>query len=102
MNPSKAVFTDVKELENIIREDYRCESVEFSTSYLDYSVEMSKKDMLDLYAELQKEFNGDEVIIPDGDYDEIYKGNFAEFIESCNELEGFKRFNDDEEVDFSF
>lgn len=98
-------YTDIDQpdiLIGYVQEDYEHQDVEFSTEYLDYDVKMSKYDIFEAYREMQRRFNGDTIEIPEEDYSEIYEGNLKVFIELCNELEGFKRFDDEEELDFCF
>ena len=76
-------------------ENYECGDEVFNaTSYLDFNVSMEKKKLLKIYADLQKEFNGDIVTYPDIG-DEKYIGDFAKFILSCNGKDGFCRTNED-------
>jgi Holliday junction resolvase-like predicted endonuclease len=100
-----AEYTDIEDpdiLLGIIQYDYEHQDSELTSLFFDYDVKMSKSDIFNVYQELQRQFNGDIIKVPEGDNLEIYEGNLKDFLESCNELEGFKRFNDEEEVDFTF
>lgn len=98
-------FTDIEsegQLLDFVQYAYKKDNVEFSSLFLDYDVKMKEQDIFNAYRKMQLRFNGDTIEIPEGDYSKIYEGNMKEFIEKCNDLEGFKRFDDEEELDFCF
>lgn len=102
------------EMIKTVWENYEKDDNELNSFYFDFDVEMKKSDILEAYAELQYEINGDEVVrvengvkmedlIPDDRaYDEIYSGNLREFLESFIGSKEFIRLNDDEVLDFIF
>ena len=103
-----------KGLYDHVVEEYRNNDVELNSLFFDVEVEMKKADIISVYAELQSDINGDlvcryeggaemEKLIPDDEYQDIYKGNCKEFLESFNNQERFRRYTDDgERLDFVF
>lgn len=110
------VATDI---ENKVFQDYRNESTELNALFFDFDVKMSKRELLELYFEIVYQINGDYVIrlddftfdktaekitvtgheakdlIPEGIYEDIYEGNYKDFLEAFNGRElvtGFFRF----------
>lgn len=124
MSDENKVYTNKEEIENRVYEDYRKYDTELNSLFFDFQVKAPEKVLLETYAEIQHTINGDYVIrledpeiegtgdcdsniwgkevdlIPEGEYDEIYEGNFKNFLESFNEKEletGFCRFMDVDE-----
>ena len=96
-------ITTKKALEEKVRkefwEDETCS--EFCGGYFDFDVSMPIADILEVYAILQDDFNGDEVSYPD-DVTGTYTGNCMKFLESCNGKPGYIRTCDEEQLDFVF
>lgn len=103
------IYTDTHEIKNKVLEDYRKESVELSSLFFDFEVKLPEKQLLEIYADIQHIINGDTVMrlenvqieetddpndniwgtkaenfIPVGMYENIYKGNYKDFLESFN------------------
>lgn len=121
-NKRNKIITSKKDLIKYIYSDYQKYAVELNSLHFDVNVKMSERDILEAYAEIQHNVNGDFVcrlenpsknciedniadeFIPNtslySKYDEIYEGNCKDFLESfCGkEYEtGFARLCDDEE-----
>lgn len=98
-----SVITTKKDLEEKIRkefwEDETC--CEFCGGHFELEVSMPKADILEVYADLQDDFNGDEVSFPDN-VEGVFTGNCREYLESCNNKPGYTRFSDGEQLDFVF
>lgn len=115
------VYTDPQEIENKVLDDYRENDVELNSLFFDFDVKLEKKALIEIYASLQHIINGDTVmrlenpiieqidenacniwgtemeLIPEGKYEDIYEGNFKDFLESFNDKEletGFCRIID--------
>ena len=124
MEPSLFVLCDAAEIEDKILEDYHNDNVEFNSLFCDFNVKLKARELLELYADIIHEINGDWVIrldsflydksvekitvtgheakdlIPEGMYEDIYEGNYKDFLKSFNGKElstGFFRFMDLEE-----
>ena len=120
----RKTYSNYDDIEQKILDDYENDDVELNHLFFDFNVEMSKGELLELYADIVCEINGDIVVrledmttyVVDGDreiwgkeieptipeelYDEMYKGNYMNFLQSYNgkELEtGLCRFIDCEE-----
>lgn len=120
------IYTDAADIEDYIFDEYRNYDSELNSLYFDFEVDgLTQAELLELYASIQEQINGDSVMrltdvvlegddpndmriwgkeadafIPEGEYQEIYKGNYKDFLESFNgrELEtGFCRVMDVEE-----
>ncbi len=120
------VYTDIDSIRNKVYDDYRKYATELNGLFFDFEVDMlTKAQLLQLYASIQKAINGDDVMrledviiegnepndmhiwgkeaenfIPEGKYQEIYKGNYKDFLESFNDREtetGFCRVLEAEE-----
>lgn len=111
MSGKNKVHTDIEEIKNRIYEDYRKYDTELNSLFFDFRVKASKKALLEAYAEIQHTINGDYVIrledpeiekindcdsniwgkevdlIPEGEYEDIYCGNYRDFLESFNDKE---------------
>lgn len=107
------VYEDIEEIKQKIYNDYRSESTELNSLFFNFNVKAPKEDLLQAYIEIQSIINGDIImhlenpqILEDGlikgcetdfhwgIYQEIYEGNYKDFLESFNgkELEtGFCR-----------
>ena len=85
-----SVITNKEELLSVVRKEYHNDSVEFSSAFFDFEVQMPVPEILDAYAELCEELNGDVV-----EYPTIkgvsYTGNCAEFLLSMNRLPKYVR-----------
>ena len=109
MNEAIYVYTGIEEIKNKVYEDYKKESTELNSLFFDFYVKAPKKDLLEAYAEIQDTINGDKVmrlenpkikgsddrsriiisgnevdLIPEGMYEDIYEGNYKDFLESFN------------------
>lgn len=119
------IYTNAYEIKNKVLEDYRKENVELSSLFFDFKVKLSEKQLLEIYADIQHVINGDAVMrlenvriedvdapndkiwgteaenfIPAGMYENIYEGNYKDFLESFNGREeeaGFCRVMNVEE-----
>lgn len=117
------IYTNADDIKNYIIEDYRKYATELNSLFFDFEVDgLTEAELLELYAYIQKLINGDYVMrltdvvledddstiwgkkadtfIPEGEYQEIYKGNYKDFLESFNDHEletGFCRVMDVEE-----
>lgn len=87
-------YHDPEQIFERTMENYECGDEVFNTEYLDFEVSAKKSDLLAVYANAQKEINGDIVTYPDGQ-DEKYTGNYKDFILSCVGKEGYERTNED-------
>ena len=98
-----AVITTKQELEEKVRKEFWETDCEFCGGYFDLEVSMPKADILEVYADLQHDFNGDVVSFPD-DITGVYTGNCQEYLESCNDKPGYTRFDyvDGNQLDFVF
>ena len=107
------VYEDIDEIIQKVYDDYRNESTELNSLFFDFDVKASKEYLLRAYADIQDTINGDAVVhlenpqILEGGlikgyetdfyeetYQEIYEGNYKDFLLSFNgkELEtGFCR-----------
>ncbi len=95
-----------------VKDEYFKYDTELNSLFFDFRVRMSKKDILETYAELQHDINGDfvgrfennkeqdELIPHTPDWDEVYEGNCKDFLESFNGSDEFRRYNDEERLDF--
>lgn len=105
------VYTDSRSIKNKIYEEYRKYDTELNSLFFDFQVKMPKKELLKIYSEVVHVINGDDVVkledvkiqlsdfstntiigrrmdlIAEGQYEEIYKGSFKEFLESFNNRE---------------
>ena len=110
-----SVVKTPEELYDMVLEDYRNHDVMLNSLHFDFLVRMPKRDILNTYAEIQNNVNGDYVtriengterdqLVPDTpEFDEIYYGNCKDFLESFNKDARFHRFcegNTDIEIDF--
>ena len=102
-----------KDLKEYIRLAYNHYGTELNASYFDIYVIMKERDIITAYAELQNELNGDECVriekgyfcdslIPEGEFEQEYKGNCEDFLLSLNSDKRFCRFCDDEKLSFVF
>ena len=98
-----------------VLEEYRNHDVMLNSLHFDFLVRMPKRDILNTYATIQDDVNGDLIVriengtrkdplVPDTpEFDEIYDGNCKDFLESFNKDARFHRFcegNTDIEIDF--
>lgn len=95
-----------------VMDEYNKYDTELNGLFFDFRVRMSKKDIMETYAELQSDINGDFVgrfendkeqdeLIPHApEWFEVYEGNCKDFLESFNGSDEFRRYNDGERVDF--
>ena len=105
------VYTDSRSIKNKIYEEYRKYDTELNSLFFDFQVKMPEKELLKIYSEVVHVINGDDVakledvkiqlsdfstntiigkrmdLIAEGQYEEIYEGNFKEFLESFNNRE---------------
>ena len=105
------VYTDSRSIKNKIYEEYRKYDTELNSLFFDFQVKMPEKELLKIYSEVVHGINGDDVakledvkiqlsdfstntiigkrmdLIAEGQYEEIYEGNFKEFLESFNNRE---------------
>lgn len=108
------VITTPQELKNHVKSEYAKYDTELNSLFFDIQVKMPQYDILQAYACIQKEINGDEVIrlsdpainaentelptiqtirgtkeqlIPENCYTDIYEGNCKDFLESFNDQE---------------
>lgn len=108
MSDENKVYTNEEEIENRVYEDYRKYDTELNSLFFDFQVKAPEKVLLETYAEIQHTINGDYVIrledpeieetgdcdnniwgkevdlIPEGEYEDIYEGNYKDFLESFN------------------
>lgn len=89
-------WSDKQWIEDRVMENYECLEEVLNSAHFDFNVSLPQKTLLEIYAKVQKEINGDDVVFPDG-LEDKYTGNFAKFLLSCNGKEGFGRTN--EEID---
>lgn len=115
-----AIYTNAADIEDKILNDYHDNDVELNSLFFDFDVKMQEKELLELYADIQQKINGDTVmrleniqakddevwgeeaenLIPDGMHEDVYEGNYKDFLESFNDREketGLCRFMDVEE-----
>ena len=95
------MFKTKEELKEKVINEYNKHSVELSSAYFDFDVSMPVKDILQAYADLQEDINGDHVIYPNN-VKGTYSGNCQDFLVSCNAKPGYLRLLDDIELDFVF
>lgn len=113
----KKTITDSNELYKYVANDYCEYDQELSSLHFDVDVSMKKKDILEVYQQIQGDINGDEVcrlnndgseaddFIPEGEYEDIYTGNCKDFLESFNDKNIFARYcygDRNEPLDFIF
>ena len=120
------IYTNTGDIEDAIFADYRKYDTELNSLFFDFEVDgITQAELLELYASIQEQINGDAVMrltdvvlegdnpsdmyiwgkeaesfIPEGEYQEVYKGNYKDFLESFNGREtetGFCRVMDVEE-----
>ena len=100
-------YTNTADIKEKIYTEYRNHNVALNSAFFNFPVKATKKDLIEIYAEIQKIINGDNVIrlknlfidaedfikgekaklIPDGDYKDIYDGNYKDFLENFNDKE---------------
>lgn len=125
---NKKAYTTENQIKSQIYNLYNHESTELSSLFFDFDVRMAKGKLLQIYADIQQQINGDSVvylenpvflisqsgqlrhivegkrgnIITDKNRNEIYEGNYRSFLESFNEREhdtGLYRIMDAEETE---
>lgn len=120
------MITTGKELVEYVVDEYYKNTVELNSMFFDVEVEMKECEILSAYAEIQRVVNGDSVVrltdiclagdrvlsgnvednlIPDGEYQGIYKGNCCDFLMQFNGHEkdtGLCRYCDGEKLDFIY
>lgn len=124
----KKAYTTENQIKSQVYNLYNHESTELSSLFFDFDVRMAKGKLLQIYADIQQQINGDSVvylenpvflmpqsgqlchivegkrgnIITDKNRNEIYEGNYRSFLESFNEREhdtGLYRIMDAEETE---
>ena len=90
-------WSDEQWIKDRVMENYECIEEAQNSAHFDFNVSLSKKTLLKIYAEVQKEINGDDVSYPDNIPDEKYVGNYADFLLSFNGKDGYGRTS--EEID---
>ena len=85
---------------------------ELNSLFFDFPVSMKKKDILQAYGEIQSKINGDIVeqakdgqnipyyetcFADEPEFQEIYTGNCKEFLESFNDRDQFRRYDEDDD-----
>ena len=101
------MFTSYAQIKQKVRKDYFSEDTALNGEYFDFDVRMPKGELMRVYADLQKEINGDIVTIIDKPIivtkvngestifgfekaiddifmHEVYEGNMKNFLESFN------------------
>lgn len=125
---NKKAYTTENQIKSQVYNLYNHESTELSSLFFDFDVKMAKGKLLQIYADIQQQINGDSVvylenpvflipqfgefrhivkgkrgnIITDKNRNEIYKGNYRSFLESFNGREhdtGLCRIMDVEEIE---
>ena len=125
---NKKVYTTENQIKSQVYNLYNHESTELSSLFFDFDVRMAKGKLLQIYADIQQQINGDSVvylenpvflipqsgqlrhivegkrgnIITDKNRNEIYEGNYRSFLENFNEREhdtGLYRIMDAEETE---
>lgn len=111
-------FTDPDEMRDFVIALYSLSDQEFTSLCMDFQVEMSRKDILDVYTDLMSEINGDVVIhgelvkqIDDNHVvikeiegfhnNTVFKGNCKDFLEAFNDREsetGWYRVIEDDDL----
>ena len=92
---------------------YKANEVELSSAFFDVNVEMPEKDIIETFARCQKEINGDdcvcikdgieqEELIPEGEYQDIYKGNCQRYLDAFDDKRFHRFIDEEEEVDFVY
>ena len=107
---NKKIYTTENQIKSQIYNAYNYESTELSSLFFDFDVKMTKGKLLQIYADIQQQINGDSVvylenpvfpipqseklrhivegkkgnIITDKNRNEIYEGNYRSFLESYN------------------
>lgn len=97
-----------------VRDEYDKYDTELNGLFFNFQVRMPVRDIMETYAKLQYDINGDSVLrfengkeadqlVPNTpDWDKVYEGNCQTFLEYFNKHKelGFRRYNDEEQVDF--
>lgn len=125
---NKKAYTTENQIKSQVYNLYNHESTELSSLFFDFDVKMAKGKLLQIYADIQQQINGDSVvylenpvflrpqsgefrhivegkrgnIITDKNRNEIYEGNYRSFLESFNGREhdtGLYRIMDAEETE---
>lgn len=125
---NKKAYTTENQIKSQAYNLYNHESTEFSSLFFNFDVKMAKGKLLQIYADIQQQINGDSVvylenpvflkpqsgefrhivegkrgnIITDKNRNEIYEGNYRSFLESFNGREhdtGLYRIMDAEETE---
>ncbi len=125
---NKKAYTTENQIKSQVYNLYNYESTELSSLFFDFDVKMAKGKLLQIYADIQQQINGDSVvylenpvffrpqsgefrhivegkrgnIITDKNRNEIYEGNYRSFLESFNGREhdtGLYRIMDAEETE---
>ena len=96
-----SIITNKEELRKKVHDDFWNDSAEFCAAYFDFDVSMPIADILEVYADLQADLNGDDVTYP-GNVEGEYAGNCMDFLLSCNGKPGYTRMDYDESIDFAF
>lgn len=107
---NKKAYTTENQIKSQVYNLYNHESTELSSLFFDFDVKMAKGKLLQIYADIQQQINGDSVvylenpvflrpqsgefhhivegkrgnIITDKNRNEIYEGNYRSFLESFN------------------
>lgn len=117
MDNESKIYTEENEIKDRVYNDYRQYDTELNSLFFDFQVKAPKKVLLQAYAEIQDTINGDYVgrlvnpqikqiedpnhpdqpdivihgkeadLIPEGEYEDVYSGNYKDFLESFNDRE---------------
>lgn len=102
------VYASKEDIIDYVLNEYRKYDTELNSLFFDFHVRLKEKILLKAYAEIQYIVNGDDVIrlenpnmsknkdddviitgkevdlIPDGAYENVYDGNYKDFLENFN------------------
>lgn len=101
------IYTSISEIKQRVYDNYHAEDTELNSLFFDFEVaNIPEKELLEAYAELQMQINGDYVVrlkplqikndivtgievplIPEHTYENLYSGNLKDFLEYFNQLE---------------
>ena len=110
---TEKIITNRIDVMNTVIDDYKAHDAELSSLHFDFQVSMLESEILKAYAELQEIINGDKIVrlengneqislIPENEFNTLYKGNCKDYLEAFNGTGRFLRYADEEIVEFIF
>lgn len=111
MDNENKIYTEAEDIKDRVYDDYRKYDTELNSLFFDFIVKAKKRVLLETYAEIQHTINGDCVtrlidprieqvddtesniwgieseLIEEGKYEDVYEGNYKDFLESFNNKE---------------